>query len=700
MTLSIFSPPHTRNLACSRRGLLFFSVILAAAAAGTIPLTEAFSGFNLPWRWNDTPVHLWGWAGIAALALSGRTRPVPLAGAAMAFFALAVTGLSCTGSMTVAALNLVCFTGAVCLLPWRYTTHTGLVALILLLLAAGHLHFHAILTIPAFAGHTLMHWFLTAGIFILLDALFALVLSVAAAGSDSWEHRLNLLASGTGSLVLVLGKNRVIEGLSGDSHSVTGAAPEEWIGSCLESWLPRQDYKTFISHALDNPDPGFHLESILVADGEAGKPVEISRLMEGPSSKNPDRILVLIRDMSRMADIRAELEKIRKRLANAEKMEAQGILSGGVAHDLNNILSGITTYPEILLMDETLPDHVHKGLKIIKESGSKATAIVSDLLTLSRSSKAEITVISINKVVENHMTSQEYKRLMRLHPGVDVTVTLDPDLMNIRSSYMHMEKSLMNLVSNAVDEVSGRPGARVAITTSRRALTVPIMGYDEIQPGNYSVLSVSDNGSGIDPEALTRIFEPYFSKKELGRSGTGLGLTIVRNTVLIHGGYIDIVSDNTGTWFSLYFPSVQEDITELEHAENLDKASLAEIRGSGQKILVVDDISTQLDIASTILEKLGYEAFCTTSGEKALACMKKENPDLVILDMILYPGMSGLETYKKMIETHPGQKALLTSGNAKSDEIRQAQAIGAGQFIPKPYSILDLGKAVKEELEK
>jgi CheY-like chemotaxis protein len=381
-------------------------------------------------------------------------------------------------------------------------------------------------------------------------------------------------------------------------------------------------------------------------------------------------------------------------------MEAQNLLSGGVAHDLNNILSGISTYPEILLMDKSLPEHIRKGLRIIRESGRKAADIVGDLLTLSRGSTTEVSVVSINEVVENYLSAPEYQKLLRLHPGVDVTVKLDPDLLNIRSSYIHVEKSLMNLVSNAVEEVSGRPGGAVAIATSQRSLPTPVKGYDDIPPGEYSVLSVSDNGAGIDGEALQRIFEPYFSKKEMGRSGTGLGLTIVRKTLQIHKGYIDIVSNSKGTWFGLFFPSVPDGLPEDEQPSGADAGSLEGLQGQGQKILVIDDIETQLDIASTMLERLGYDPYCVLSGEKALDFMKQETPDLVIIDMILYPGMSGLATFEKILEARPGQKAILTSGHAMNDDVRKAQALGAGQFIPKPYTLVEMGKAIKEELTK
>jgi len=393
--------------------------------------------------------------------------------------------------------------------------------------------------------------------------------------------------------------------------------------------------------------------------------------------------------------VEEELETLKKKLHQAQKMEAQGILSGGVAHDLNNILSGIATYPEILLMDDSLNNTVKKGLQTIKKSGRKAADIVNDLLTISRGSSAELNIISINNVVNNYLDAPEYHNLLDLHPGVDIQIKLDPKLFNIRSSYIHIEKSLMNLVTNAVEEVSEMPDGLVVIETSNRYLPVPLKGYEKIQPGEYSVLSVSDNGSGISKESLARIFEPYYSKKVMGRSGTGLGLTIVRNTVQDHGGYIDIISNSRGTWFGLFFPSVRDMLP-----ESLEAVPIEEIKGSGQSVLVVDDINTQREIACTILHHLGYEPHIAQSGEKAVEFLQQNKIDLVILDMIMYPGIDGLETYKEILKTNPAQKAIIASGNTKSDDVIQAQNLGAGTFIKKPYTIVDMGKAIKEELEK
>jgi len=223
-----------------------------------------------------------------------------------------------------------------------------------------------------------------------------------------------------------------------------------------------------------------------------------------------------------------------------------------------------------------------------------------------------------------------------------------------------------------------------------------IKGYDQVQEGDYAVLSVSDTGTGISPEDQARIFEPFFTKKKLGRSGTGLGLAVVWGTVKDHQGYIDVQStEGTGTTFTLYLPATrkvdpQKPITDLE--ENL--------KSRGEKILVVDDVGQQREIASAILKYLGYDVATAASGEEAVQYLKENRADLVILDMIMDPGIDGLETYKRIREQNPGQKAIITSGYSETDRVKKAQELGAGRYLKKPYTLENLGRAVKEELEK
>ncbi len=179
----------------------------------------------------------------------------------------------------------------------------------------------------------------------------------------------------------------------------------------------------------------------------------------------------------------------------------------------------------------------------------------------------------------------------------------------------------------------------------------------------------------------------------MGRSGTGLGLAVVWNIVQDHKGYIDVFSNGNGTTFELFFPATREDII-----DNDEITALEELKGKGETILIIDDIETQLDISSEMLEKLGYKTINVKSGEDGIHYLKDHSVDLILLDMIMEPGMSGKETYKEIVGLHPNQKAILVSGFAETKEVAEAQKIGAGKFIKKPFTISQIGLAVKDEI--
>ena len=225
-------------------------------------------------------------------------------------------------------------------------------------------------------------------------------------------------------------------------------------------------------------------------------------------------------------------------------------------------------------------------------------------------------------------------------------------------------------------------------------LDEPFKGYEDVRIGEYVLLSVSDDGSGISPGDLDRIFEPFYTKKVMGRSGTGLGLAVVWNSMQDHDGYINVKSNEKGTVFELYFPTTREQV-----ADENEQVSLETCLGNGEKILVVDDEERQRDIANGILTRLGYTVEAVSSGEEAIKYVKKRPVDLILLDMVMPKGINGRETYEEIIKIHPGQKAIIASGYAKTKEVDLAQELGAGKYIKKPYALAKVGVAVKEELE-
>jgi len=252
---------------------------------------------------------------------------------------------------------------------------------------------------------------------------------------------------------------------------------------------------------------------------------------------------------------------------------------------------------------------------------------------------------------------------------------------------------VMNLVSNASEAIED--SGNVTISTVNRYVDRPLRGYDDINIGEYAVLAVSDDGSGISPDDLERVFEPFYTKKVMGRSGTGLGLAVVWNVVQDHKGYIDVTSNENGTTFELLFPITREEISDKDLS-----LPIKDYKGNGETILVVDDVESQREISCKMLDTLGYKTQAVSSGEEAIEYLKENTVDLILLDMIMGPGINGRETYERIIKIHPKQKAIIVSGFAETDDVNETQKLGAGQYIKKPLTLEKIGIAVKDELKK
>jgi CheY-like chemotaxis protein len=374
-------------------------------------------------------------------------------------------------------------------------------------------------------------------------------------------------------------------------------------------------------------------------------------------------------------------------------MESLGLLAGGVAHDLNNVLSGVVSYPELILIDLPEDSKLRKPIETMQKSGHRAAAIVEDLLTVARGVATTKEPLDLNDLIGDYLNSPEFKKLEQFHPTVTVKTNLDTDLFKTGGSHVHIRKLIMNLVSNASEAIEG--SGNVTISTMNCYIDRPLRGYDDVSTGEYVVLAVSDDGPGISSDDLERIFEPFYTKKVMGRSGTGLGLAVVWNVVQDHKGYIDVTTDENSTTFELYFPITREEIS----VKDLSKP-IKDYKGDGETILIVDDVESQREISCKMLDALGYKTQAVSSGKEAVEYLKEHTIDLILLDMIMDPGINGRETYEQIIKIHPNQKAIIASGFAETDDVKEAQKLGAGQYLKKPLTLEKIGIAVRDELKK
>jgi PAS domain S-box-containing protein len=505
-----------------------------------------------------------------------------------------------------------------------------------------------------------------------------LAMSAARAGVWDWNIDTNEM----------IWDDRMLE-LYGYSKETFPGGLDSWVKRLHPDDAPRafQEYQAALRGDLDF-DTEFRIRR---ADGKVIH-IKANGLVLSDGNGKPVRMIGVNTDTTDQKTMQEERQKLQERLQRAEKMEALGQLAGGVAHDLNNVLGVMSIYSELLQENIQEGNPLRKAVESILASTQKAADIVRDLLTLARRGVMTAAVVNLNRIVNDFSRTLVFERIRGSNSQVVFRIECDRNLLNIKGSPVHLEKTVMNLISNAAEAITGE--GEVTIRTENRYLDRPVMGYDEVQNGDYAVLTVTDTGMGIPAEHLGKIFEPFFTKKRMGKSGTGLGLAIVWGTVKDHHGYIDVQSkEGKGSTFTLYFPVTREEISEEK-----EKISIDEYMGHGETILVVDDVAEQREVAEAMLRRLGYAVHTVGSGEEAVEHLKTHKADLLVLDMIMEPGMDGLETYKRICAMNPGQKAIIVSGFSETQRVREAQSLGAGAYVRKPYLREKIGIAIRNEL--
>lgn len=383
-----------------------------------------------------------------------------------------------------------------------------------------------------------------------------------------------------------------------------------------------------------------------------------------------------------------------KKLRKAEKMETIGLMAGGVAHDLNNILAAIVGYPDLLLMELPENSTLRQPIEAIRQSGERAGEVVADLLTVARGVVAERKPADLTALIREYIASPERKELQNRYPAVSFATEFVPDLVNVNCSPIHLKKCIMNLVGNAAESIDGT--GVVTITTRNQVLDEPMatVGGITLLAGTYAVVGVRDTGSGIKDKDLQHIFEPFYSKKVMGRSGTGLGLAVVWNSVQDHEGGILVDSSSQGTLFELLLPASNEVLT-----QESEEMSLENLKGQGETVLVVDDEAQQREIAERMLTLLGYSVHTVPSGEEAVRYMEENEAALLLLDMVMRPGINGRVTYEKIIAMHPEQKTIIVSGFSETEEVKKVKELGVDLFLKKPFRSEGLARAIKQVLQ-
>jgi nitrogen-specific signal transduction histidine kinase/ActR/RegA family two-component response regulator len=388
-----------------------------------------------------------------------------------------------------------------------------------------------------------------------------------------------------------------------------------------------------------------------------------------------------------------ETKKLEEHLQIAQKMEAIGTLAGGIAHDFNNILSVIIGNSNLLELSDHLAEEDRSYLRQVLNAGERAKQLVKQILAFSRRSEPKQVLVNLKPLVKE--TCDFLKSTMPSSIELRQNIRVNPEAA-ILGDPTQVQQVLMNLCTNAAHAMEKRETGLLEIRLEKRLLTRDEAQFQpDVEPGEFLQLTVADNGDGIDPAVLERIFEPYFTTKTKEK-GTGLGLSVVHGIVREHGGFVKVYSEiGRGSEFHVFFPAASRGASET--AGVLDR----KLPGGTEKILLVDDEKPLADMGKIMLERLGYTVDTRTSPVEAMEAFRA-NPgkyDAVITDMSM-PQMSGISLSKKLLEMRGSIPILLCTGFSDRTNEERARSVGIKEFAFKPLSLAQLANTLRNMLNE
>lgn len=492
--------------------------------------------------------------------------------------------------------------------------------------------------------------------------------------------------------VAFLIKDGVIKHVNDRVVELSGYTAQELIGSNVLDLVAPQYRETMAEMHLrrlaGEEVPGQYEVEVIAKDGSqimVSSHVSVVNYEGGPAAMGT------FKDITEIKQAEAEKAKLQAQLQHSQKMEAIGTLASGIAHDFNNILQGIRGHAQLLELQAGHPEVVGKHAGAIDGAVTRATDLIQRMLAFGRKLEPELVPMNLNLGI-----SEAVSILERTIPKmITIETDLATDLRAINGDANQLEQIVLNLANNAADAMP--QGGRLVIQTENAALDQAYCKQHlEAKPGDYICLAISDTGHGIDPQILPRIFDPFYTTKEVGK-GSGLGLSTAYGIVKGHGGHLSCYSEpGSGTTFKIYLPTA--DVSPA--AKQREKEEMDKTLGGRETIMVVDDEALILEVVGQALSYFGYEVLTAESGEEALKLHSEKGAeiDLIILDIGM-PGMGGVRCLQALKALQPDVRVLVASGYSLNGRLKDIKNQGAAGFVSKPYRTNELLASIREILD-
>ena len=508
------------------------------------------------------------------------------------------------------------------------------------------------------------------------------------------ERKYRLLSENTLDVIWTMGLDLIFTYVNQAVLPMTGYTAEEWIGSRLSDHCDEKNLAKMGSIISDEiargpESKGVVFEAEIFNKDHEPIPLEIRGKIIFDKENKPSWLQGVSRDISKRKKAEKDRDKLQRQLLQAQKMESVGRLAGGVAHDFNNMLGVIIGYTELGLEKLNPEAPLYNDLEEVLNAAMKSAEITSQLLAFARKQTISPKIIDLNSTVESMI-----KMLKRLI-GEDIDLAWFPckELLRVNIDPMQIDQIMANLCVNARDAI--RTVGKITIETDHVHFDEDYCAeHSGFLPGNYAALAVSDDGIGMEPAAVEKIFDPFYTTKEIGQ-GTGLGLSTVYGIVKQNEGFINVYTEKgRGTTFRIYLPRYTGDITDVKKTVAVDAPD-----SKGETVLIVEDDPAILKIGIRILEQLRYRVISASTPDDALGLVKEygENIDLLVTDVIM-PEMNGRDLANRVKLFYPDLKVLFMSGYT-ANVIAHRGVLDSGVcFIQKPFSKKEFAVKLREAL--